>query len=559
MQTSLQLSPSSTSTAPALRPYQLEAIAAIRAQLAQGRRRLLVALPTGTGKTIVFAALPQALALPGRWLVLAHREELLDQAAAKLEASNPSLSVAVEQAGRRANGAGVVVASVPTLQRARLEALQPQDFAGVICDEAHHSVATSYRAIFDHFGLLEPGCPRPLLGFTATPTRGDQIGLSAVYEAIAYEATLRKMIGAGFLVPICGQRIETSCDLSEVKVRGGEFVTSELAEAVDTDERNGLIVKAYRDHAAGRRAIAFCADVEHATNLAQAFTAAGLRADSVSGLTPQDERHSKLRRFHAGELDVLSNCNVLTEGFDEPQVDCILMARPTKSSLLYTQMVGRGTRLAPGKSDLLVLDFADNSARHSLLSTASLFGLPPNLALAGKDVLQVAKQVEAAQRTMPWLDLSTLKHVDELKYVASRIDFFNSKPPSEILRFTKFCWLPAADGAYRLPLPEKELIEVLPTRLDTWQIRWTTRTGIKTQGERGTLQEALALADAMVPMEASVLVDSRASWRRTPASEKQIGLLKKLGVEVPSKISKGQASAILSMKLDAKRSRGGRW
>jgi hypothetical protein len=340
-----------------------------------------------------------------------------------------------------------------------------------------------------------------------------------------------------------------------VKVRAGEFVTAELAEAVDTDERNGLIVKAYKDHAARRRAIAFCVDVAHARHVAEAFVAAGLRADHVSGETPKDERRGLLERFHQGELDVLTNCNVLTEGFDEPAVDCILMARPTKSSLLYTQMLGRGTRLHPGKEDLQVLDFADNSARHSLVSTASLFGLPAQLALKGKRVLDVAKEVEAAQRTMPWLDLSGLKSVDELKYVATKIDFFSSKPPEAIAKTTRFTWMPTADGGYRLPMPDREVLEVVPTRLDTWQIRRKTREGLKVEGERASLDEAIQFGDALVPQDASILVDSRAAWRRTPASDKQVALLRKLGVQVPAGVTKGQAAQIITFRLDGKQQR----
>jgi len=565
LQSSLQLRPlpveaSPVPAGPTLRPYQQAAIAAIQERLAKGHRRLLVAHPTGTGKTVVLASLPQALGLRGRWLVLAHREELLEQAKGKFEAANPGLIVAIEQAGRRAYDAEVVVASVQTLQRARLAALDPADFAGVICDEAHHAVAPSYRAIFDHLRLFEDGCARPLLGFTATPMRGDQVGLSAVFEAIAHEMTLRQAIGDGWLVPICGQRIDTSVDLSEVKVRAGEFVTAELAEAVDTDERNGLIVKGYKDLAPGRRAIAFCVDVAHARHVAEAFVAAGMRADSVSGETPKDERRAMLDRFHAGSLDVLSNCNVLTEGFDEPAVDCILMARPTKSSLLYTQMLGRGTRLAPSKADLQVLDFADNSARHSLVSTASLFGLPASLALKGKRVLDVAKEVEAAQRSMPWLDLSGLTSVDELKYVATRINFFSSKPPEAIAKTTRFTWMPTADGGYRLPLPgpDREVLEVMPTRLDTWQLRRKGKNGLKVECERASLDDAIRFGDALVPQDASILVDSRAAWRRTPASDKQVALLRKLGVQVPAQVTKGQAAQIITFRLDGRSSSRGR-
>lgn len=554
MQASLPLSRGtfSPSSGPSLRPYQQAAIASIHERLASGQRRLLVALPTGTGKTVVFAALPTALGLRGRWLVLAHREELLEQAKAKLEAANPHLSVAIEQADRRAEGADVVVASVPTLQRARLEALDPAEFAGVIVDEAHHAVATSYRAIFDHFGLFQEGCARPLLGFTATPTRGDQVGLSSVFEAIAHEATLRQMVADGFLCPITGHRVDTQADLSGVTVRAGEFVTKELAEAIDTPERNALIVRAYRDLAPGRPAIAFCADVAHAGHLAEAFRSLGHASEAVSGETPKDERRSILARFGSGELQVVTNCNVLTEGFDEPKVSCILMARPTQSSLLYTQMLGRGTRLFPGKTDLCVLDFADNSARHNLATVATLFGLPPRMACKGRSVLEVAREVEKAQREMPWADFSQLKSIDELKLVATRIDFFSSKPPAELARTTRNTWLPTADGGFRLPLPNREAVEVVATRLDAWQVRLVKPTGREVKGEFPSLDAAVRCGDSYVPQEASLLVDSRARWRKEPATDKQLALLRRWHVQFPPGLSKGQAAAMITMRIEGR-------
>jgi superfamily II DNA or RNA helicase len=561
IQTSLLTAPErqSSSTAPRLRPYQLACLEALERELAAGKRRLLVALPTGTGKTVCFAALPSVLGLQGRWLVLAHREELLDQALRKFEAANPGMHCAVEQADRRAHDADVVIASVPTLQRRRLEALRPDEFAGVIVDEAHHAVADSYKAIFDHFGLLEPGCPRPLIGFTATPKRGDDVGLSSVFEVIAYEAGIRQMITDGYLSRITGSRVQTDCDLSGVKVRAGEFVQSELAATVNTEPRNLMIVRAYRDLCDGRRAIAFCVDVAHAHAVADAFNAAGIRAESVSGETPKDERRKLLSDFGAGAFSVISNCAVLTEGFDDPGVSCILMARPTKSSLLYTQMIGRGTRLAPGKVDCHVIDFADNSARHRLSTVATLFGLPADLDLQGKDALEAKERVEEVEREHPWIDLSTLRAIDELKLVASKIEFFSSAIPEAIESATRFSWIALADGSYRLSLPEKRRLEVTPTRLDTWVVTAIAPGGGCQLGEEKSLEAAIQRADSHVASEhtdALRLIDVKASWRRAEASEKQIELIRKLGiVEIPTGLTKGQASAVIDRLMASGRGR----
>ena len=207
-----------------------------------------------------------------------------------------------------ASDSQVVIASVPTLARgdgARLSRFNPDDFSIVVVDEAHHAVAPSYRRIFDHFGLFAPGGPRYLVGFTATPRRGDKQGLGEIFEEVCYARDLREMM------------------------------------------------LTYRELADGRRTIIFCVDVAHAQAVHQAFVVAGIRAEAIWGDLPKDERRAVLARFSVGEIHVLTNCNLLTEGFDEPHVDCVIMARPTRSKLLYAQMVGRGTRLHRDKTEAI--------------------------------------------------------------------------------------------------------------------------------------------------------------------------------------------------------------
>src|SRR5213593_3148958 len=248
-----------------LRPYQTEALVRLLKAYKARKRRVIVSLPTGTGKTVVFAHFPSALRMKKRLLVLAHREELLLQARDKFRSSDPDLKVEIEQAGARASaGARVVVASVPTLARgdgARLAQLRPDDFSIIVVDEAHHAVAPSYRRIFDHFGLFLSGASRYLVGFTATPRRGDHQGLGEVFEEVCYARDLREMISDGYLCPIRGWRVDTDLWLDSVKVRHGDFVESHLARVVDTPARNALLVRAYRELAGGRRTIVFCVDV----------------------------------------------------------------------------------------------------------------------------------------------------------------------------------------------------------------------------------------------------------------------------------------------------------
>src|SRR5437879_4287236 len=397
-----------------LRDYQREALRAVRDAYIAGKRRVIVSLPTGTGKTVVFAHFPRVLNMKKRLLVLAHREELLLQARDKFRSIEPELKAEIEQAGTHAAAdAKVVIASVPTLARnaARLSRLQPDQFSIVVVDEAHHAVAPSYRRIFDHFGLFESGASRYLIGFTATPRRGDKQGLGEVFQEVCYARDIREMIADRYLCPIIGWRVNTDLSLDDVKLRHGDFIESQLARVVNTPLRNNLLVKAYRDFAPGRRAIVFCVDVAHAKDVHRVFAEAGIRAATVWGALSRDQRRSTLAAFSAGEIDVVTNCNVLTEGFDEPRVDCVIMAPPTKSKLLYAQMLGRGTRLHPGKKDLVVIDVADNSRTHQLPGLHTLFNLPLNMNLKGGNALEVERQIERFNRTQPWIDKIGRAHV----------------------------------------------------------------------------------------------------------------------------------------------------
>lgn len=537
-----------------LRPYQRECLERLLQRYKEGKRRLLVSLPTGTGKTVVFAQFPSFFAMKRRMLVLAHRQELLDQAAAKFQVVDPSLAVGVEQAGRRAPGARVVIASVPTLQGARLRALSPDEFYLIVVDEAHHAVANSYRAIFEHFQLFAPGTQRLLVGFTATPRRGDRRSLGAVFEEIAYSKSLEEMIQAGYLSRIAGWRIRSGVSLDGVKVRAGDFVESQLAHAVNVAERNDLLVSAYWKLARGRRCVVFCADVEHARTVARTFSAAGLRAEAVWGAMAREERRGVLERFHAGALDVVTNCNVLTEGFDEPAVACVLMARPTQSLLLYAQMVGRGTRLFEGKPDLLVIDVADNSRRHTLAGLQQLFDLPVSLEFNGADVMTTAREVRDIGRRMPWVDLSRVRTPEELKFCAERIEFFRFEPPEEIADATDFCWLGEPGGGYRLGLEAGDRIDVHATMLGSWEVRLHRRQAgwSEVLGQAGSPAEAVALADAYVLKQfpgARKLIDREASWRRLAPTEKQLRLLESRGLPVPERLTRGQAAWMLSYSL----------
>lgn len=546
----------------ALRPYQRQCLEHLRQRYRDGKRRMLVSLPTGTGKTIIFAQFPHYFRMKKRLLVLAHREELLEQALQKFHDADPTLPVEIEQAGKRASrDCKVVIASVPTIGRAgskRLAALDPEDFYLIVVDEAHHSVARSYRAIFEHFKLFAADTARMLVGFTATPRRGDQQGLGEIFEEIAYSRSLEEMIRGRFLCPISGWRVASNVDLDAVQVKAGDFVESQLARVVDVAERNALLLRAYQDLARHRRCIVFCVNVAHAQEVAALFREAGIRAAAVWGAMPKEERRSTLAQLSSGALEVVTNCNVLTEGFDEPRIDCVLMGRPTRSRLLYAQMVGRGTRLHPEKSDLLVIDVADNSRKHTLAGLHALFDLNPALDLQGSNALAIADRLRAIAERYPWVDTRKIKTPRDLEFVAERIDLFRFEPPDEVRPYTRLSWCASPGGGYRLGLPEREDVTIQQNLLDAWEVRFHSpkRRGEEVSlGTARELPEAIGTAEAFIQRErraAIRLLDLSARWRHQPPSEAQRALLRRKGIPLPKELTRGQASWMIGL-LPARR------
>jgi superfamily II DNA or RNA helicase len=379
-------------TAPSLRPYQVAAIAAVQREFARGIRRTLVVLPTGCGKTVVFADLARhEVACQRRVLVLAHRGELLEQAQAKLTAVGTWAEL--EQAGRRAGAADVVVASVQTLRGRRLTALAPDTFGLIVVDEAHHATSPSYRAVLDHFtGAL-------VLGVTATADRADGAALGTVFETCAYSYEMRAAIRDGWLAPILARRVMLDgVDLSNVRTMGGDLNQADLAAVMADAEAVHGVVGPLRDLAGARKTIVFGVDVKHARAIADALNqhepGCALALDGTAG---EDDRRRALAGFRVGRFRFLVNCALFTEGFDEPSVTCVAIARPTKSRALYTQMAGRGTRLAPGKTDCLLLDFVGNAGRHRLVGPVDVLG---GRQIDDETRLEVERLIELGQLTI---------------------------------------------------------------------------------------------------------------------------------------------------------------
>jgi superfamily II DNA or RNA helicase len=348
-----------------LRPYQQEAKDAVFSEWEKGISKTLLVLPTGCGKTIVFAKVAEECVKEGnRVLILAHRGELLDQAADKI-AKATGLGCATEKAGQTCLGSWfrIVVGSVQSLMREkRLNQFPADYFDTIIIDEAHHCISDSYQRVLQHFPEAE------VLGVTATPDRGDMRNLGAVFESLAYEYTLPKAIKEGYLSPIKAVTIPLKIDMSQVGVQAGDFKSGEIATALDPYLEG--IAEEMEKYCRDKKTVVFLPLVKTSQKFRDILNAHGFHATEVNG--ESGDRAEVLEAFGRGEYNVLCNSMLLTEGWDCPTVDCIVVLRPTKVRSLYCQMVGRGTRLAPGKGHLLLLDFLWHTERHELCHPAHL-------------------------------------------------------------------------------------------------------------------------------------------------------------------------------------------
>ena len=356
-----------------LRPYQSAAVDAVFTYFEHATGNPLVVLPTGTGKSIVLAGLTQR-AIAGwpetRILIVTHQRELISQNFQALLRAWPEAPAGIYSAGlsRRDIRAQILFAGIQSIHR---HASRVQRCDLVLIDEAHllgRSDNGMYRSFLAQLNEINAGLLK-VVGFTATPYRLDSgllhEGKDRLFTDIAYDVPVLDMIQQGYLCPVVPKHTETQLDVGGVGTRGGEFIAKDLEAAVDRDEVTRAAVDEIIQHGDGRGSwLVFCSGVAHAHHVRDAIREHGISAETVTGDTPGPERDGILAAFKAGRLRCVTNANVLTTGFDAPGVDLIALLRPTKSVGLYVQMVGRGTRLAEGKEDCLVLDFAGNTARH---------------------------------------------------------------------------------------------------------------------------------------------------------------------------------------------------
>ena len=405
-----------------LRPYQQEAKEAVFEQWENGTRRTLLVLPTGCGKTIVFAKITEDCVRHGdRVLILAHRGELLEQAADKIHKAT-GLGCAVEKAEESCQGSWfrIVVGSVQTLMREKRLGRFPADyFNTIIIDEAHHCISDSYQRVLQHFPEAH------VLGVTATPDRGDMRNLGQYFETLAYEYTLPKAIKEGYLCPIKALTIPLKIDMSSVSIQAGDFKAGDISTALDPYLER--IAQEMEKYCRDKKTVVFLPLVKTSQKFRDILNGHGFQAAEVNG--DSQDRSEVLEAFEKGNYNVLCNSVLLTEGWDCPSVDCVVVLRPTKVRCLYCQMVGRGTRLRPGKDHLLLLDFLWHTERHELCHPASLIcqdeevarQMTKNIEEAGCPVDIEEAEKTAAEDVVAQREEALAKQLDEMKRRKGRL------------------------------------------------------------------------------------------------------------------------------------------
>lgn len=388
-----------------LRPYQEEARAEIQKQWDElGVKKTLLVLPTGCGKTIVFSKIIEDRVRKGeRVLVLAHRSELLEQASDKLEKTT-GLKTALEQAESTSINTwfNVTVGSIQTLQREkRLKQFKSNHFDTIIIDEAHHCLSNSYQKVLEHFKDSN------VLGVTATPDRGDKKNLGQYFETLAYQYTLPKAVREGYLVPIKALTVPLDLDLRSVSIQSGDFKQSEVASTLDPYLEK--IAEEMLNYCKDRKIVVFLPLVETSKKFRDILNQKGFNACEVNGTS--EDRKEILEAFDQGKYNVLCNSMLLTEGWDCPSVDCVIVLRPTRSRALYSQMVGRGTRLSPGKKELLLLDFLWHVEKHELCRPAYLIA---------EDKIVAKKMSEKTEKEPKQMDLLELEEESKKESLLER-------------------------------------------------------------------------------------------------------------------------------------------
>lgn len=486
-----------------LRPYQKECIDTI---MKQPPGSYLVQLPTGAGKTVIFTSIPRR----GRVLVLAHREELVRQPAKYYDCP-----VGFEIAENKSNGEEVVIASVQSLVR-RLHRFLPSDFDMIITDECQHSPARTYRKIYDYFS------PRLHIGFSASPNRGDRVRLDDIFSKIIFQRDLRWGIESGYLTDIYCLRVNIGYDLSAVHTRQGDYAPGELDQAMDGTA--DAIAEAYQKYAKGATLI-FAVSVRHAREIADKIPGAVV----VTGETR--DRAAIIRAFTDGEIPVLVNCMVFTEGTDIPRVETVMVARPTQSESLYCQMVGRGTRLYPGKEKLVLIDCVGVTGKASLCTAPSLLGI---------DMSSVpARKADEVQGDLFELPIRAAAASDCPESWVRNVEIVDLWAQEQRYQLHDVNWFKMPDGSLVCSLMDRKAITIpCPDALGSVN-------GVPMQE---MLDRAYTVLTERYADQRHIWdLNAVRRWGRQPASENQLKIIRRRcrGFDADG-LTKGQASQILN-------------
>lgn len=557
-----------------LRQYQQQAVNNVLLNIKAWVRRNLLVLATGLWKTVIFAKFPELVKKSGKkTLILAHREELLTQAKEKIEKVSPELKIGIEQWNNYADDdCDVIIASVATLWREgseRIKRFKAEEFWLIVTDECHHATSSTYVNIYKYFWAYkgEPTDKYPvMLWVTATPNRWDNVWLSEIFDDVAFKYSIKEWIEDGWLANIKAWTVFTQQDISGVKTSMWDFNIWELSEAVNSPVRNDMIVRTYKE-ICNDKAIVFAVDVQHTLDLSEEFTKQGIKAEHIIWALSKEDRKSALERFASWETQVLVNCMTLTEGFDEPSIQSVLLARPTASASLHAQMIGRGTRLFKDKDFVKVIDFVDNTAKNNLVTTSNIIGLETPIKAKWHMIFDFEEKFKDLIANHPLIDTANV-NIEDLDIKIKEVNIFSqAQLPKMVTDNSKYSWNTYGSW-FKISLwqdTEWEGTEVLisentlgkydiefisvkksePSFRNGWK-KATRKVFKKEKAE--TKVEALEKADSIIftKYQSRVnMIRQDAKWRKEPPSEKQLALLKKAGYQNVENLSKWECTNLI--------------
>lgn len=585
-----------------LRSYQEECIEAVLRHLNLGQKRLGISLATGSGKTVIFSHLIERVPEPTKeaiqTLILVHRRELVEQAARHCQNIYPDKMIEIEMGSRHATGvADITVASIQSIMSGdRLRKFDPDRFKLLLVDEAHHIVATRYLDVLKHFRLDEESQKIPnnecsaLVGVSATFSRHDGLRLGAAIDQIVYHKDYLDMIEGEWLSTASFTTVQSGADLSKVRSLGkqGDFQTGDLSKAVNNDETNQITVQAWLAQAQDRKAtLVFCVDLAHVSSLTAMFRRFGIDARFITSDTPKQIRTERLDAFKKGEFPVLLNCGIFTEGTDIPNIDCVLLARPTKSRNLLVQMIGRGLRLHPGKEGCHVIDMVA-SLETGIVTTPTLFGLDPSELVDHADVTSMTSTREKREREKLREEeassaMGQLSAIGNMKSLAGNITFTHYDSVNDLVedtrgdvfirRISQFAWVQIDTDRYILSSGSGDTLKI--QRDDTTDERpWIVTSVAKLPAGSSKspyarprelakvheFEEAIHAADSYAGKHYPFRnIATSAPWRRYPPTPAQLARLNQSRPEhqqlTPADTTKGKAADMITKMIHGAKGR----